>query len=566
VRVKLVESVDWLLHDRVHADARDLFRARFVAFAGLVGVAVAMSTGGIAWWMGDRAGLVVLAYAVEILATLAALRAGLSPLAAFVVLEVLTAGQFVGCVALEDPLDWTMVMWLALFPVLSVLFAGLRQGLWGLFISGVAAAAMFVLRQHEWFERSPLPLSAVVARAAGFVIALFFIAAAFDALRAQALTRAEQAAAARTLFLANMSHELRTPMNGVIGITEILLSSPQPEDTRRQLELLKRSGTQLVTLVNDILDLTRLETGRVSIESVPTDVAGIVTDVVSLMAPLATEKRISLTQEVAGDVPAGVLTDPTRLRQAVTNLLANAVKFTGEGGVTVRVRMSGKRFRVEVEDTGIGMSPDVQQRLFKPFEQADASFTRRYGGSGLGLAISQRLVTAMGGFLDVRSIEGRGSTLALEVPCFPCARPEPEREPAPEPAIPGTDALQRRVLVVEDNAVNRHVVLALLAKCGCTCTVAEDGAQAVDAVLREPFDLVLMDCHMPNLDGFEATRRIRGSDGAAARLPIVALTASALNEDLARCREAGMDEVLTKPLTLAALRALLERVLSARAA
>jgi signal transduction histidine kinase/ActR/RegA family two-component response regulator len=563
--VKLGESVDWLLHDGAHASPDELFRARFVAFSSVLGFGSALLTGGLALYFGDRSYVVTLTYAALLVASLTGLRLGLTAVKTFRLVELLTALNFIGCTALESHFDWTLLTWLALFPVVSVLFGGVREGVGGFTLTSVSVLSMWALHGVAWLPRGPLPDALPVARAANFIVAMFLMALAFNAMRDQATLRAEQAAAARTLFLANMSHELRTPMNGVIGITEILFLGLQPDDTRRQLELLKRSGTQLVTLVNDILDLTRLETGRVSIESVPTDLPGIIGDIVALMAPLAAEKRISLVQEFADDAPRAVLTDPTRLRQAITNLVANAVKFTSQGSVTVRVKLSGKRLRVEVQDTGIGMSLEVQQRLFRPFEQADASFTRRYGGSGLGLAISQRLLTAMGGVLEVRSTEGQGSTLSLEIPCFPCELP------ASQPEVVGTVAVLpgspvRRVLVVEDNAVNRHVVLALLAKCGCTCAVAEDGAQAVDAVLREPFDLVLMDCHMPNVDGFEATRRIRRSDGPVARLPIVALTASALNEDLARCREAGMDEVLTKPLTLAALRALLDRVLPARAA
>jgi CheY-like chemotaxis protein/anti-sigma regulatory factor (Ser/Thr protein kinase) len=322
----------------------------------------------------------------------------------------------------------------------------------------------------------------------------------------------------------------------------------------RQLQLLSRSGEQLVTLVNDILDLTRLESGRVQLESVPTDVRAIVTDVVALLQPTATEKGLALSTEVGAEVPRFLRGDPTRLRQIVTNLLANAVKFTLRGDVTLRALLRGTRLLVEIRDTGVGMSPAVQARLFKPFEQADVSYTRRFGGSGLGLTIAQRLVAQMNGSIQLRSTEGVGSTFSFEIDCVPCAAPSLEVTPAR-----GVLVHPKHVLVVDDNSINVHVVASMLKRCGCTLVIARDGLEALAAIEHEPFDLVLMDCHMPNLDGFEATRRIRAMPGAVARTRVVAVTASALSEELAQCRAAGMDDTLTKPLTLRALQQTLER-------
>lgn len=552
---RLGERVDWLLNDRVHrVSALETFRARFVAIASLMGTVVAVTTGPLEWWLGDWGGLVTLASAAFSLAAVGMLRLGRSASSVFWVLVVVTAARFLGATLVEDHLDWTMVMWFSLLPLLAALFGGFRFGAYGLAIAVAGATLTLLLQHHHAFPRGPVPASVPVIRAAGFFVSTFSVAAAFDALRALAIDRAEQGARSRTLFLANMSHELRTPMNGVIGITEILLAEPQPESTRHQLELIQRSGQQMVALVNDILDLTRLESGRVAVERLPTSLSLIVSDVRALLQPIADNKGISLVSEVADDVPEAIVSDPTRVRQVLTNLAANAVKFTQSGRVTLTVSRRGPKLRCEVADTGIGMSPEVQRRLFQPFEQADVSYTRRYGGSGLGLALSQRLVVLLGGSLQVQSTEGVGTTMAFELPVEVTA-PLSAAPPAPLT----WRGQSRRVLLVEDNPLNRHVALALLEKCGCQTQVACDGDEALTAVHREPFDLVLMDCHMPNVDGFEATRRIRALGGTVGQVPIVALTASALAEDLSHCREAGMDDVLTKPLTLVALRQALER-------
>ncbi len=544
-------SVDWLL-PRAHAN--DLFRARFVALVGLIAVATGVVTGLAIGWVGDPAGGITLGYAGLAACALVALRVGARPETIFWWLQGLTSLVFVGARAVEAELDWPLVTWLAIFPLLSVLFGGWRHGLGGLAVAALSGAALWYLEHHPLMDGVPVLGVISVVRGVSFIVALFAIALAFDALRSQALARAEQAAQARALFLANMSHELRTPMNGVIGLTDLLLAGPLPDAVRGQLELIKRSGGQLVTVVNDILDLTRLESGRVELERVPVDVRALVADVVALLRPAAAQKDLSLSSEVAADVPVAVRGDPTRLQQIVTNLLANALKFTHQGQVALRVRSKGNRLRFEIQDTGIGMSPEVQQRLFTPFEQADVSYTRRFGGSGLGLTISRRLLELMDSAIDLESSEGVGSTFSFEVPCEPCAALPLAARPGP-----AAGALPLHVLVADDNAINLRVVLAMLERCGCTTVTVHDGQEALAALAREPFDLVLMDCHMPNLDGFEATRRLRAMPGPVASTRVVALTASALPEDAAQCRAAGMDDVLTKPLTLAELEKALQR-------
>ena len=554
VSMVLARSIDWLLPRR---SVEASFHARFVALVGLVAAVTGLGTGlGVLIVAPNRdpAAFITLGYAVLVLVVLGALKAGAGPVPLFWALQVLTSLVFVGSRAVEAEVDWPLVTWLAVFPILGVLFGGWRPGVLGLGVAALSGAAMWFLEFHPVFAGVALSRAVSVVRGVSFTIALFAITLVFDALRARALQHAEQAAAARSLFLANMSHELRTPMNGVIGITELLLNERLPPEVHEQLQLLSRSGAQLVTLVNDILDLTRLESGRVELESVPTDVRAIVADVVALLRPTAAEKGLVLSSEVGVEVPQHLRGDPTRLRQIITNLLANAVKFTLRGQVTLRVLKKGTQLSVEIRDTGVGMPPVVQERLFRSFEQADASYTRRFGGSGLGLSISQRLVSQMNGSIHVESAEGLGSTFSFEIDCVPCAAPSNEVTPAR-----GVRVQPRHVLVVDDNPINVHVLAAMLKLCGCTLVIARDGLEALAAIGREPFDLVLMDCHMPNLDGFEATRRIRAMAGAVARTRVVAVTASALSEELAECRAAGMDDTLTKPLTLRALQQTLER-------
>jgi CheY-like chemotaxis protein len=403
------------------------------------------------------------------------------------------------------------------------------------------------------FLKEIIPLNDIVSllRGISFICALFLITVVFDSLRREAIERAEEATKVRTLFLANMSHELRTPMNGVIGITELILAGNISEDNRAQLELVKRSGIQMVSLINDILDLTRLESSRLKLENVPTDVRTIVSDVVELLIPKAEQKKLKMISEIDSQIPIAILSDPTRLKQVLTNLLNNAVKFTNKGEVNLKAIIIGNRIKFSISDTGIGIRSDILQKLFVPFEQADVSFTRRYGGSGLGLAISRKLVYLMGGIIDVESKEGIGSTFSFDLPCVPCS-------PIPSPKFiqsePSDLKTPLKILVVEDNEVNLYVVLNMLKRFSCYTETARDGLEAIEAVKKSNFDLILMDCHMPNMDGFEATRQIRKMSDPINSIPILALTASALSEDIEQCRAAGMDSVLTKPLNMLELK------------
>ncbi len=514
---------------------------------------------------------------------------------------------------------------------------------------------------------------------------------------------AEAAARAKASFLATMSHEIRTPINGVLGMSRLLLATDLTPEQRAYAEAAHLSGEALLTLLNDVLDFSKIEAGRIELEEIPFELAPVIEGVAELLSPRTIEKNIGISTYIAPDVPMRLIGDPGRLRQVVLNLAGNAVKFTEHGGVVIEVTKDGdERLHFAVTDTGIGISEDAQRHLFAEFSQVDSSISRRFGGTGLGLAISSRLVEAMGGGIGVRSAAERGSVFWFAIPCRPAgdgavervvpinkravlvhhdamlrsvferklrdigvesvalgdwasARPvlqptdgtppfdilvidstlsDPPalqviREVRNDPALAGLktvvllplsrrgevdgllgagfdsylikpvrrSSLYRRlailtdmlpvtgeatppprrlasavasgeevlkVLVAEDNKINQMLARSLLRRAGHRVEVVSDGAEAVAAVQRGEFDVVLMDVHMPEVDGFEATRRIRALPGDLCRIPIVALTADALEGDRRRCIEAGMDDYLSKPIDFEELHATLERWRSAR--
>jgi signal transduction histidine kinase/ActR/RegA family two-component response regulator len=380
---------------------------------------------------------------------------------------------------------------------------------------------------------------------------------------------AEAANLAKSTFLANMSHEIRTPMNAILGMAHLLRRSGLTQTQVERLDKIETASDHLLNVINDILDLSKIEAGKFILEDVPVPVNSVLTNISSIVSARAQAKGLRLRVE-SDTFPTNLQGDPTRLQQAVLNFVTNAIKFTATGTITLRVTKEEEtdaavRVRFEVEDTGIGILPDALPRLFRPFEQADNSSTRKYGGTGLGLVITRRLAELMGGEAGVESAPGIGSTF-----WFTAHLKKVERRDslAPAPEVDAESLIRQRyrgarILVVDDEPVNLEVARFLLEGSGLLADTAEDGVQAIDRARREDYAIILMDVQMPKLDGLEATRQIRALPGYR-DTPILAMTANAFAEDRTRCLVAGMNDSLIKPFAPESLFSILLKYLERR--
>ncbi len=456
--------------------------------------------------------------------------------------------------------------------VLAVMLAGRLQQRIARPLLQLAGAARRVSEHHDYGVRAPESGNDELGQLGRTFNAMLDEIAIRESDLRTALQSAESADAssrAKSEFLANMSHEIRTPMNGILGMAGFLADTRLDKEQREYVATIRSSADHLLSVINDILDFSKLEAGKLELEMSPFDLRRLVQEVVEILTPQATAAGLDLVVREDSRLPKEVLGDPGRLRQILTNLAGNAVKFTPSGHVMLEIELVSQTdddilVRLAVTDTGIGIPAEKLAAIFEKFTQVDASMARRFGGTGLGLAISRQLADLMGGHLLVESREGHGSTFWLETPLRVSHESETH---APVPTLsarPVVAPTGLRVLVAEDNAVNQKVARKMLENLGCAVDMVADGREAVQMVGTLPYDIVFMDCQMPEMDGYAATEAIRRLPGDASRVAVVAMTAHAMSGDRERCLAAGMDDYISKPIKSVLLAEIVQRWAAAR--